>query len=511
MSSPLGPEDLFERAACGLLVTAADGTILRANATLCAWLDYSAAELIGKRFQQLLTMGCKIFHQTHWMPLLQIQGSVAEVQLDVLHRSGRELPMLVNALVLADGPTPSHSISLFVAKDRRSYERELLLAKRRAEEALDRERRAQAALNMAEAGLRLALEAARLGVWHLDVRTRAASYGVGVGSLIGRPELEDIASELYSACIHPDDRAAEQAALEAALDPSKRATYAVEYKLNGHDGVQRVVSSTGRARFDESGELEGFSGVLRDVTEARQADRVLKERAVLAEQLVGIVSHDLRTPLNVITLGTHLLGTTPQTDVQARTTTRIASAATRATRLTADLLDFTQTRLGGGLRVALRETDAHALVADHVEELKLAWPGRMIEHVATGTGKAFCDPDRLAQIITNLANNALTYGRADAPITICSTVSSEHLEIQVHNSGPPIPVELLPDIFEPMRRGEQETKLGSRSVGLGLYIVRQIATAHGGQVEVKSNPREGTTFSVRVPRRPLNKETARHV
>jgi phosphoserine phosphatase RsbU/P len=363
--------DPFETAPCGLLTTQESGTITRVNATLLGWLQRSAEQLVGvHRFQDLLTMGCKIFHQTHWMPLLQMQGSVAEVQLELMLPNGGMLPVLANAV--RDPETKQIEIALFVTHDRRKYEQELLRARRRAEEALENERRAQTAL----------------------------------------------ANEL-------------------------------------------------------------------------------KARAVLAEQLVGIVSHDLRTPLNAIVLGSSLLAAseTPQ----PRTIARIASAANRATRLIADLLDFTQARVGGGLRVTAAELDLHAVVADCVEELRLAWPGRMIEHVTVGSGRGRGDADRVAQVVTNLATNALTYGTTNEPITLESRSAERALQLRVHNWGTPIPDALRPVIFEPLRRGEQQVKLGSRSVGLGLYIVHQIALAHGGSVDVSSNADEGTWFVLTLP------------
>ena len=110
--------------------------------------------------------------------------------------------------------------------------------------------------------------------------------------------------------------------------------------------------------------------------------------------------------------------------------------------------------------------------------------------------------------MTNLANNALTYGTRERPVTITTAVSGDDLELAVHNEGPPIPEPLMAQIFEPMRRGEGKGKLGSRSVGLGLYIVREIAAAHGGRVAVRSNELEGTTFIVTLPARGSGKVTA---
>jgi len=228
----------------------------------------------------------------------------------------------------------------------------------------------------------------------------------------------------------------------------------------------------------------------------READ--LRERAVFAEQLIGIVSHDLRNPLNAIVLGTHLLSAENDAVAREATAKRIASAAQRATRLTSELLDFTKARLGNGIPMIRRQIDLHAVVAEAVEELRLAWPGHDFVHMRQGVGRANGDPDRLAQVVTNLVNNAIAYGTEDQPITVTSVVDDASAAIRVFNYGRPIPPELLGKIFEPLQRGEEQVQRGSRSVGLGLYIVREIAHAHGGEACVASDA-EGTTFEVVVP------------
>ncbi|WP_437284808.1 PAS domain-containing sensor histidine kinase [Sorangium sp. So ce406] len=623
--------DLYELAACGLLTTAADGTIERVNRTMCAWTGFAAAELVGKRFQDLLTIGSKLFHYTHWMPLLQMQGSVAEVQLELVRRDGRVLPILVNAARRA-GPAgaassarPPVDVAVFIATDRRKYERELLLARKRAEELLASERQAQQARARAEARLRLALDSAHLRVWSVDVTTGARHYERDVASLLGLPPADELAPEAFAERIHPDDRAAEAAAFAAAIDPERRATYSIEHRLLGHDGVERIVRSTGRAFFDDGGKPVHFSGVIEDVTDRRRSEEALRQRenefrtlaenspdviarfdrahryvylspaaegligrpvedllgervgrgglgdadaaawnaaideafagrhgtlafsyeardgrlrefqahvvpernsrgeiatvlgltrdvtalrqqqreaqqrAILAEQLIGIVSHDLRNPLNAVLLGTQLLGDA-DAELQGVIAGRITAAADRAIRLIGDLLDFTQARLGGGLRVQRREIDLHLFAAGFLDELRLAWPGRRVEHRRTGDGLGSADPDRLAQILTNLVNNALTYGTPDEPVTVTTVVARDALEVRVHNTGRPIPQELQARIFEPMQRGAAQVGPGARSVGLGLYIVREIASAHGGRVSVRSTEREGTTFTVVLPR-----------
>ncbi|RZI83531.1 MAG: response regulator [Rubrivivax sp.] len=142
-----GGDELFEHAAAGLLVTTADGTIHRANATFCRWLGHSAEELVGRRrVQDLFTMGGRVFHQTHWAPLLQMQGSVAEVKLDMVHRDGHHVPLLLSAIRHQQGERVCHHLAVMVVNDRHKYEAELVRARKGAEAALTARQDAEAAL-----------------------------------------------------------------------------------------------------------------------------------------------------------------------------------------------------------------------------------------------------------------------------------------------------------------------------------------------------------------------------
>lgn len=147
---------LYQQAPCGLLLTDVNGTILRVNATFCRWVGYEAEELLGKRLSSLFTMGGRLFHQTHWIPLLQIQGSIAEVKLDVLHRRGHTVPMLFNAQARTQDGESQHEIGTMVVNDRHAYERELLIARKKAEQALAAQREAQTALERSRDALALA-------------------------------------------------------------------------------------------------------------------------------------------------------------------------------------------------------------------------------------------------------------------------------------------------------------------------------------------------------------------
>ena len=147
-------EVLFEQAACALVLADTDGLILKANATACRWLGYEPDELAGKlRMPDLLPIGARLFHHTHCLPILQVKGSVAEVQVDLRNRSGERLPMLLNILRLNDGGRVYDQWALFMASDRRKYEHELLAARKAAEAALAARLGAEAQLQALNAQL----------------------------------------------------------------------------------------------------------------------------------------------------------------------------------------------------------------------------------------------------------------------------------------------------------------------------------------------------------------------
>jgi sigma-B regulation protein RsbU (phosphoserine phosphatase) len=490
-------EELYEQAACGLLLTDARGLILKANATFCGWIGWTAQDIVGRKLQELFTMGGRIFHQTHWQPMLELQGSLAEVKLELNHAKGHAVPMLLNVLRLERGGEVFDQVSAMVAEDRNRYERELLAARKRADESLQTQRAAQDALRLSEARLRQALQVGELYLWEVDPTSRARRLGDDVALLLGFGSARQLSEADYVGAIHPEDRTAEAQALQRVLE-GREEIYGFTYRLNGADGIQRVIKSAGQGFFDESGNLVRFVGVLSDVTELARERASAEDRALLAEQMIGIVSHDLRNPLSAILMGVRLLGRGDLPASKQRVLGHVASSAERARRLIEDLLDFTLARVGAGLTVVRKPTNIQELVATVVEELSLSFPERLITHDHSGPGKAEIDADRIAQILSNLVGNAMTYGAPQSPVTVRSKVSGSSLSISVHNLGPVIPPKKVASLFEPMVRGVPGTS-AAKSVGLGLFIVREIARAHRGEVQVVSTARSGTTFTVTMP------------
>ncbi|MFL5357338.1 PAS domain S-box protein [Archangium sp.] len=224
-----------------------------------------------------------------------------------------------------------------------------------------------------------------------------------------------------------------------------------------------------------------------------------QEAVRVREDVVAIVSHDLRNPLNAITLSaTALLKREDMDERTAKAVSRIYAAADRASGMIRDLLDFTLARVGG-IPVQPRPLDFHEHVRRVVDEVQVAHPERHIDFLARGDGRGEWDEGRLAQVVTNLVGNALQHSPAGTPVRVSTWSEGPDVCLEVHNEGGPIPAELLPGLFEPYRQGPEAGE-GRGSLGLGLYITRQIVLGHQGTLEVRSLKGEGTTFTVRLPR-----------
>jgi phosphoserine phosphatase RsbU/P len=252
----------------------------------------------------------------------------------------------------------------------------------------------------------------------------------------------------------------------------------------------------------QSSEQEWLLSAVADQAAVALEKTRLDERGRFRDRLIGIVSHDLRSPINTILLGTSMLLERDKLDASAtKTLTRIQSAAERAERMIRDLLDYTQAHLGGGIHVERRPNDLALIARQVIDEIEVAHPEHDLEVVYDGGNiTAELDEDRIAQVIGNLLSNAVAYSSAGSRIRIELRGDRTDVSFAVHNTGSAIPADRLQQIFEPMQQLSPEAGRGQRSVGLGLYIVESIVVAHHGTIGVISSESEGTTFTVRLPR-----------
>jgi len=252
---------------------------------------------------------------------------------------------------------------------------------------------------------------------------------------------------------------------------------------------------------DREGRTVMVTAAVVDITDLKRFEEQLRQTAEFRERFLGIVSHDLRNPLSIITLSATLLlrqETLPERAL--RLAQRISLNAEQMARMIGDLLDLTRGRLGGGIPIAPAPCDLGPLGRRVVSELEVAHPARELRLEARGDLQGEWDQDRLAQLLGNLLRNAVDYSPEGTPITLALHGEGQQVRLEVRNQGEPIPAAVLPGLFEPFRRGELRGSRSTSGLGLGLYIVQQIATAHGGGVEVRSTHEEGTVFTVRLPR-----------
>lgn len=234
----------------------------------------------------------------------------------------------------------------------------------------------------------------------------------------------------------------------------------------------------------------------RDVTEEKSAEE-------FREQFIGMLGHDLRNPLNALSVSAQQLQRRGGLDErQAGLTHRILTSADKMDRMIRQLLDFARARLGGGIPVVRAPGDLFDAVRRTVEELRASHPGRVVQLEMLGDGRGDWDADRLEQALGNLLANALKYSSPDTPVTVQAEGGPKGAVVRVNNQGTPIPPEELPHVFNAWRRGRRtRSEDGSAAgLGLGLYIAHQIVRGHGGDVEVSSSAPGGTTFTVRLPR-----------
>ena len=221
-----------------------------------------------------------------------------------------------------------------------------------------------------------------------------------------------------------------------------------------------------------------------------------RETAELREQFIAVLGHDLRTPLGSIALGADLLALKVADPALLPVVERIRRSARRMASLVDDVMDFTRGRMGSGIGLKLRRHDSvHLTLEQVIDEMRGLHPERVINAAIPDLLCLDCDPERLAQLLSNLLANALMHGNAGTPVHIDARQDGGKFVLSVSNEGQNLPPEVIAQLFKPYWRAA--SRPGSEGLGLGLYIVDQIAQGHGGTIGVRSGAnRTAFTFSM---------------
>jgi signal transduction histidine kinase len=218
----------------------------------------------------------------------------------------------------------------------------------------------------------------------------------------------------------------------------------------------------------------------------------------LREQFIAVLAHDLRNPLASIDAGMRMLLKEPLNAKSITYVGMLQNSVKRMATLIDDVMDFARTRLGGGFNLK-RKADAQLLpvLEQVVNELRAAWPDRAIETDFAIDRGVDCDPNRIAQLTSNLLGNALKHGDAKTFVRVSAVTDAESFELVVANGGAPIPAAVIERLFQPFFRVAHRSST-YEGLGLGLYIAAEIARAHGGTLKVMSSATE-TRFTLLIP------------
>ncbi|ATB36915.1 PAS domain-containing sensor histidine kinase [Cystobacter fuscus] len=356
------------------------------------------------------------------------------------------------------------------------------------------------ALQESEARHRWAARATREVLWDWHLGSGEMNWSTVLGEVFGEaPEQCGTSPGWWRERIHPDDQPRILRALHAAME-GREEHWSSEYRFRRADGTYACVLERGHIDRSPEGRPERLIGAMMDVSEHKRREEESAREARLVERVLGIVSHDLGSPLAAIRLSAQMLAQSPNlTPAQHTTLSRIEETTRRMTRLTRQMLDSVRAR-DKALPVVRHAVDLEQVCRRVLDEFAAIYPRRHIQLTVEGDTQGHWDADRLAQVFSNLVGNAIEHGDESHPITIQLWDAAGEQRLEVNSHGRPIDAALLPHLFEPFRTGGRGGRRASGGVGLGLFIVREFVRGHQGEVEVRSSPEEGTTFTLRLPR-----------
>lgn len=219
---------------------------------------------------------------------------------------------------------------------------------------------------------------------------------------------------------------------------------------------------------------------------------------------LAILGHDLRNPLSTTIMASMVLMRYEDSSAKViSAAARIYNSSQRMSTLITDLIDYTRTQLGQKLPISLAPTNLAKICTDIVEEQQIANPEQTILLETQGTFDGEWDGHRMAQVFSNLLGNAIQHGDTASPIEVNLSASKKSIMIKITNNGNAIPASKIKHIFDPLVRHEQNEHVDfskKTSLGLGLYIAREIVLAHNGTLGVISSKAKGTTFEITLPR-----------
>jgi signal transduction histidine kinase len=238
---------------------------------------------------------------------------------------------------------------------------------------------------------------------------------------------------------------------------------------------------------------------------AESVERFSANLAASRDMFLGVLGHDLRSPLAAIAASNRVLSENAlDPAARERAAARVGRSVKAMNRLITDLLDYTRSRLGAGIPIERKRCDVALICREAIDGMQASYPAYRFTLDASGNLEAEIDAAKLEQALVNLLANAAQHGDASGPVALRAVGAGDAIVLTVANRGPPIPADALRSVFEPLMQagtGSQEPDERSQtSMGLGLFIVREIVNGHLGAITVESSLEKGTIFSIKLPR-----------
>ena len=476
-------EDLYEHAPCGYLSLEPDGRIGRVNATLLAWTGHSLEEVQGRKFQDLLNIAGKIYYETHFAPLLRMQGFFNEVAFDLVSRSGETIPVLVNAVERRDeDDKPAFiRVTIFNASDRRRYERELLAARN--------------ALASANQELRAFYDTLPVGIFRIDASGNIVQASRRFCTLLGI-----VAAEDWLTAISAGDCSATVRELHRVLRTGE--PFSIRLQVAGDDATSRHIEMKAVPISESGDRASTFVGVVEDVTEQVHADaqRRVIDRQLAISQITGGLAHNLNNTLAVIMGNLEILKYEADDRPALRQIVDDGLSATEgAAALVRRLLVYAGYSIARPDNLAIDpclQSIAQELVAQfgqrHQLTCDLRAPGAVVE----------IDAGMLKEAVEELVANAVAAMPDGGEIRL--STRSERKEdssnrrkiiITVIDKGIGMDDAMLAKAREPFFT----TREVGQGIGLGLSLVDGISRIFGGELRLRSHPGTGTTVEMHLP------------
>jgi PAS domain S-box-containing protein len=463
-------QELYESAPCGYIFTLPDGTLNRVNQTFLDLSGYTRDQLIQrKRFQDLLSIGGRLFWENQFATLLRLQGFVREVTFDLVRPDDTRVPVLVNSVQRSDSRGEPLEVAhiLFEATDRRRYEQELLKERRHAEELA-------AIITVSNDAI---LKASASGEVQAANPSAARVFGYSPAHIVGR-KLGDLVPAL-----------GRPTRWQQLIEDLKTRSLHEEVTGVAADGSSLDLSLGMAAHLGPLGDVDSVSLILRDISERRSLER-------LQHEFIAMVSHDLRTPLTAIRGRAALMKRRGEFRVSDLDT--ILAQTDQLARMVEDLLIASEIQ-SERLQLRLAEVDLIPIIR-LAAEAEIGGRRPALD-IPDGPILLRADGQRLSQVLGNLLSNAAKYSPEGEPVSLKAEQQNGNVRVAVTDRGVGISAELLPRLFDRFYRVEEMASRVEGS-GLGLFISREIVEAHGGRIDVQSELGHGSTFSFTLPLAP---------